>query len=409
MPLYGVSNLPSDPSHTVRVIMASNRGTLMELGLSPSMTSGLIVQLFTALGLTSPSEDLHEPFSNLVTLLVTLFQAVFSVYSGSYGSSLPFLKSFLIVFQLMSSGFILLLMDELLSSGWGMGSGSNLFIATNYCETVVWRALSVVTYSRGRFQVFEGALLALVHLFLKRKNKVRAVKEALFRKGAPNISSLLATGLVFCLVVYLQGLRVHLPLTHNKVRNSKTTYPVKLFYTSTMPVIIQNQVTSNCLAISSLLFRKYPNNLLSAVLGRWKDGEPVGGLAWVLRGPNNFKEEKVRFLLHAIYVVGSCGLFSRAWIEMSGSAPKDVARKLKEKDMTIIGYRQESTVKVLYKYIPLAAWTGGFAIGIITVISEILGAIGSGTGILLAVGTIFGYYENWVKEGMNENVNFLGM
>lgn len=35
----------ADPLYWLRVIMASNRGTLMELGISPIVTSGLIMQL----------------------------------------------------------------------------------------------------------------------------------------------------------------------------------------------------------------------------------------------------------------------------------------------------------------------------------------------------------------------------
>jgi protein transport protein SEC61 subunit alpha len=34
-----------DPYYWSRVVMASNRGTLMELGISPIVTSGLVMQL----------------------------------------------------------------------------------------------------------------------------------------------------------------------------------------------------------------------------------------------------------------------------------------------------------------------------------------------------------------------------
>jgi protein transport protein SEC61 subunit alpha len=46
LPLYGIQTAAgSDPFYWARVIMASNRGTLMELGISPIMTSGLVMQL----------------------------------------------------------------------------------------------------------------------------------------------------------------------------------------------------------------------------------------------------------------------------------------------------------------------------------------------------------------------------
>lgn len=46
IPLYGiVSNDSVDHFKWLRVILASNRGTLMELGISPSVTAGMVMQL----------------------------------------------------------------------------------------------------------------------------------------------------------------------------------------------------------------------------------------------------------------------------------------------------------------------------------------------------------------------------
>ncbi len=46
IPLFGImSSESADPFYWLRVIMASNRGTLMELGITPIVTSGLIMQL----------------------------------------------------------------------------------------------------------------------------------------------------------------------------------------------------------------------------------------------------------------------------------------------------------------------------------------------------------------------------
>jgi protein transport protein SEC61 subunit alpha len=46
MPLYGiVSSDSSDPLYWLRTMMASNRGTLMELGITPIITSGMVFQL----------------------------------------------------------------------------------------------------------------------------------------------------------------------------------------------------------------------------------------------------------------------------------------------------------------------------------------------------------------------------
>ena len=44
IPLYGIASAKgSDPLYWTRVIMASNRGSLMELGISPIITSGELI------------------------------------------------------------------------------------------------------------------------------------------------------------------------------------------------------------------------------------------------------------------------------------------------------------------------------------------------------------------------------
>ena len=46
MPLYGiVSSDNSDPLYWLRMMLASNRGTLMELGITPIISSGMVFQL----------------------------------------------------------------------------------------------------------------------------------------------------------------------------------------------------------------------------------------------------------------------------------------------------------------------------------------------------------------------------
>ncbi|CAN0474127.1 unnamed protein product, partial [Ectocarpus sp. 8 AP-2014] len=67
---------------------------------------------------------------------------------------------------------------------------------------------------------------------------MRALQEAFYRQNLPNITNLLATALVFIVVIYFQGWRVDLPVKYQKYRGQQGTYPIKLFYTSNMPVIL---------------------------------------------------------------------------------------------------------------------------------------------------------------------------
>ena len=44
VPLYGViQTQTADPFYWMRVILASNKGTLMELGITPTVTAGMIM------------------------------------------------------------------------------------------------------------------------------------------------------------------------------------------------------------------------------------------------------------------------------------------------------------------------------------------------------------------------------
>merc|ERR1712166_1421068 len=112
-------------------------------------------------------------------MLITGAQAVVYVTTGMYGdaSDLGAGICILIIIQLFCAGVIVIVLDELLQKGYGLGSGISLFIATNICETIVWKALSPATINTGRGTEFEGAVIALFHLLVTRSDKVRALKR----------------------------------------------------------------------------------------------------------------------------------------------------------------------------------------------------------------------------------------
>merc|ERR1711924_246301 len=74
------------------------------------------------------------------------------------------------------------------------------------------------------------------------------------------------------------------------------------------------------------------------------------------------------------------------------------ARQLEQQGLIMKGKRRCYLTKVLERYIPIAAAFGGMCIGGLTVIADFMGAIGSGTGILLAVTIIYQYFEIFYKE-----------
>ena len=103
-------------------------------------------------------------------------------------------------------------------------------------------------------------------------------------------------------------------------------------------------------------------------------------------------------MIYLAFILVACALFSKTWIEVSGSSAKDVAKQLRDQQMVMKGHRDSSLAKELNRYIPTAAAFGGMCIGALTVVADFMGAIGSGTGILLAVTTIYQYFEMFVKE-----------
>ncbi|KAI8374241.1 SecY subunit domain-containing protein [Radiomyces spectabilis] len=427
VPLYGImSSDSSDPLFWMRVILASNRGTLMELGITPIITSGMIMQLLSGANIIEVDYSLKEDralFSGaqkLFAMIIAFGHATVSVLTGLYGSPKDIGAGvcLLLIIQLVVASLITMLLDELLQKGYGLGSGINLFIATNICETIFWKALSPTTMNTGRGDEFEGALISLVHLMMSRKDKTRALKEAFYRTNLPNVMSLLSTAAIFAVVIYLQGFRVEIPVKSNRMRGQRGTYPVKLFYTSNMPIMLQSTMTSNIFMISQMLYKRFETNLLVRLLGVWEpiDESPqlfaTSGIAYYLSAPRNITHALMDPIHTVIYIgimLAGCALLSKIWIEVSGSSPRDVARQLKDQQLVIAGYRDTSMYKELKRVIPVAASFGGACLGAVSVLADMLGAIGSGTGILLCVTIIFQYFEMFVKEQMESGAGMEGM
>lgn len=86
---------------------------------------------------------------------------------------------------------------------------------------------------------------------MTRTDKVRAVKEAFYRQNLPNCTNLLATVFVFFIVIYFQGFRVDIPVKYTRHRGRQGSYPIKLFYTSNIPIILQTALISNLYFFSS--------------------------------------------------------------------------------------------------------------------------------------------------------------
>ena len=81
-----MSSESADPLYWLRVISASNKGTLMELGISPIITSGLIMQVLAgiqALQVGDAPKD-RALFNGAQKCSVCLLIYLFSVWYGHH-------------------------------------------------------------------------------------------------------------------------------------------------------------------------------------------------------------------------------------------------------------------------------------------------------------------------------------
>jgi protein transport protein SEC61 subunit alpha len=120
IPLYGVLRAEgSDPFYWMRVILASNRGTLMELGLSPVISAGWILQILVGLRLIqadlSTREDkvLYDGCQKLFAMILAMGEGIAYIMSGAYGSldQIGTGNAMLILLQLTVSSFLVILLD----------------------------------------------------------------------------------------------------------------------------------------------------------------------------------------------------------------------------------------------------------------------------------------------------------
>lgn len=93
IPSYGVKNSKaSDPLYFVRAVLAaSNRGTLMELGISPIITSSMVMQFLAGTriiqvdGGLKKDRALFTGSKKLMGLIICFAEAAMYVFSGMYG------------------------------------------------------------------------------------------------------------------------------------------------------------------------------------------------------------------------------------------------------------------------------------------------------------------------------------
>ncbi|MGQ9624533.1 MAG: preprotein translocase subunit SecY [Candidatus Bathycorpusculaceae bacterium] len=409
-PLYGIPSATEERFSALRIIWASSHGTLMELGIGPIVTAGLILQLLVGSAMIecdmSRPEDrsLFTTASKAFAIILTGVQAIAYIISGMYGD-LPSTVRIMVFLQLLAAGIIVQLLDELVQKGWGFGSGISLFIMAGVAQQILWQCFSPGT------GLFVGALSIVLA-------GNQPITDWIVGFGAyPSFIGFIATIAAFLVIIYMEGIRVELPLSYAGYRGFRSRYPIKLLYVSNLPVIFASALFANIYIFSQLFWsmsgQPAPENasLWLNLLGqfRWNTQggqntlEPIGGLVYYVTAPHSLADVAARpdrALGYLGILVAFCVVFSLTWLEVGGLGPSTVAKQLVDAGMQIPGYRRsgKAVESILKRYIPVVTVLGGVIVGLIAGISDFLGVFGSGMGILLSVGIIYQYYEILVRE-----------
>jgi len=408
VPLYGIPTSTQESFSALRIIWASHRGTLMELGIGPIVTAGLILQLLVGSNMiecdmTNPEDrGLFTTASKVFSIILTGVQAFAYMVSGMY--SVPSSAIAIIVFlQLLASGIIILLMDELIQKGWGLGSGISLFIMAGVAQQILWQCFNPST------GLFVGALTMAL--------SQGTLTSWIVGTGVyPSLIGFIATIAAFLIIIYMEGVRVELPLSYAGYKGYRSRYPIKLLYVSNLPVIFASALFANIYLFSQLFWsmngQPSPGrNFWLDLLGQfqWTGTSPnqqlvpIGGLVFYVTPPNSLANALERpdraFGYMGILIVFSV-IFSLTWLEVGGLGPSTVAKQLVDAGMQIPGYRRsgKAVESILKRYIPTVTILGGIIVGLIAAVSDFFGVFGSGMGILLSVGIIYQYYELLMQE-----------
>lgn len=418
-PLYGVNVGQGDENQFVyRVIFASSRGTLLELGIGPIVTAGLIIQLLAGSQIigfdnTNPEDRaLFTTATKVFSFLMVVIQASLFIMSGAYGV-VDFGTSLIIFGQLLAAGFVIMMLDELIQKGWGIGSGISLFIVAGIAKEIMWNSLALFTVGDGKRL---GAIPAFFEAIFKREPAWSWFSRT---GGFPDMIGLLSTIAVFAFVVYMEGMRVELPISHSTFRGFRGKMPIKLLYVSNIPVILAYTLFQNIYLAGQFVWSRWnPNNAntLLNLIGTFNQTDrgvyPIGGLSYYITSPGTLENvlmEPLRALVYLLIVVAFCVFFSMTWLEIGGLGAESMASQLISSGMQVPGFRrsQRPIENLLNRYIPTITIIGGLLVGLLASVSEFFGVFGSGMGALLCVSILYQYYQTLVQEQVEDLYPFL--
>ena len=241
-PLYGATAPEFDFLAFARVIFASQQGTLIELGIGPIVTAGLLMQLLRGSDILKfdfkkPEErGIFQTATKLVTYVVIVAESIVYAAAVYGGATEPFVL-YVIIGQLMAASVIIMFMDELIQKGWGLGSGISLFIMAGVAQQILWSMFSPLPAG-------DGGMIGIIPYTIE-SAFAGDLGNVLFRSNQlPSIFGLFLTAGILLILVFTQGIKIEIPIVSTKYRGFAAVYPIKLMYVSNIPVYFS--ICINC-------------------------------------------------------------------------------------------------------------------------------------------------------------------
>ncbi len=417
--LYGINPEVTKRFQTLEMLLGSSFGTLMTLGIGPIVTGSILLQLLIGAKIINwnlnekEDKEKYQVAQKLFSILFIIIESIVFVVSGAViPKSYTAFNLFVIVLQLCIGGLIVLLMDEIITK-YGIGSGISLFIAAGVINQVF-------------ISIFSPCVLGKPGCVLPSADAEPVGKFWAFLLSATNgytyqaIASLvpiITTILIVIIVAYAQSITVDIPLAFSTVKGFGRRWSLNLFYTSNMPVILAAALIANIELFGGLIAKPLPNDpttscgLLGCFTQTTSGNQPISGLVYYLASPKTniivdaiggtiTSQYIARIIIYTIFLVSLCVLFSVFWVSTSGMDSESIAEQIDSIGMQIPGYRKNPKIMkaVLDRYIPPLAVLGGLSIGLLAALADIVGAFGSGTGILLTVTILYGFQQQFKQE-----------
>ena len=386
IPLYGLGQNALANFEFLSTVLGASFGSVMSLGIGPIVTASIVLQLLNGSGMINFDLTSHEGkrryqgIQKLLAFGFVVLEAIIYVRLGGL-SPLPGVSAWILIFQLMLGGVLIMFMDEV-TSKWGFGSGISLFIAAGVSQQIFVQLLNWTKPAGSEFSV--GRLFELIQALQAGNTAVAAI--AFF--------TIVATIVVFAFVVYTQAMKVEIPLSFGRVRGHGIRWPLSFFYTSNIPVILTAALLANVQLLSRLVSANWAANLVNWVT-------PQNMIQHMITGSVSTTILLQAFTYIMLFVVFSV-IFAVFWVQTAGLDARSQAKQIMSSGLQIPGFRKDPRVleRMLNRYIWPLTVLGGIAVGLLASVADLTGAMGSGTGILLTVMIVYRMYMDIAQQHM---------